>query len=360
MQPTPANQSGLPEIWILLVYTERAAERFAGPDESLHDMVELAIIDANQSLEDSSIHLKLVNKELLPVSGYSEMGQDCVILEDRLTVDGDNYLDEVHFLRNLYACDVVVLLFDNPHCIGKACENLATESEAFAVVHAQYALENRTLAHEVGHLLGGRHFTDPATTPFPSAHGHCEPGCWYTIMTKSCECPSGLLGRIPRFSNPSSTFPCLLQDRATGSEPNCNVARVFNQTGSLIAGFRDPAQLGATPASLMLEPGESQGLAILVTREGVGVANAALRLRSEDESTAEITSISSAGTAGEIDVTVEGVTKGRTKIIVLAEGARKTIPVKVVPAGSLAALILGCSFACVALWQSSWRRHGGR
>ena len=346
------------EIWVLAAYTEEAKNKAATGTQDIEDVAIASVAAADQALSDSDVQARFVLKGIEAVPNYAENwnspGADpgCVALENDVSnrVGG---LDELPMLRNLYAADVVVTLVGSGNCVGKAMVIGPVEDKAYAVVSQYYADWNFSLAHEIGHMMGGRHMTDTGNTPSPAGHGHCNPGKWYTIMTRSGGCPApnptppDWEARIQHYSNPGVLYPPTPTPGGdpTGTLPLRHVASVFASTASQVAAFRSPAQIAVTPQQITLEEGEDGALSIQVTRDSAPVPFAKVRITSEDSAlvttgTASITSTRANGNAGRM---ISGIAKGTTVVSILAEGSTAEVKVTVtkVPAGSTLAIVVG-------------------
>jgi hypothetical protein len=333
-----------PVVSLLVVYTVKAKLNYAIPPDSIQDMITLTVANANKALYQSKIALRLRLTDAVLVADYDEDDKNCLTMDDELTF-GQAGLSEAHHLRDLYAADVVVLIFDSNNCAGMSHAILADESSAFSVVKHSLALPNKTLAHEVGHLLGGRHdmASDPKKHPFEQAHGLCNSPHWYTIMATPSKCKQGSMKRIPHFSNPDVNFPpqSIFAGSHTGQLPYCDVASVFNWTGAWVASFRTPARVAVSPSSIELDEGDQTTLALTVLRDGSGVDSAAIRVTSSDSGIATVSHASTTDSTGSAEATINGISPGSAVINVLGEGGTAEVPLHVqeVPAASLALAI---------------------
>jgi hypothetical protein len=102
-------------IHVLVPYTAKAAARYV---DIKHELIELAIEEANQSFLNSgvtNVRLRLVYSYQTNYIEDSATHFDHVF---RLADKGDGYMDEVHAIRNAYRADVVVLIVDDPNGCG--------------------------------------------------------------------------------------------------------------------------------------------------------------------------------------------------------------------------------------------------
>jgi len=141
-------------------------------------------------------------------------------------------MDNVHAVRNQVAADIVVLLTKGTSysgIAGAAAGLPATESSAFAVSRWDLAVTNLTFAHEVAHLVGGRHEND-SSSPNPWARGYSPVNNnWRTVMHTYTV--NGY--RVPYFSNPGNS--ALGSPHGTSTN---DVGRVWEERGAIVEGFR--------------------------------------------------------------------------------------------------------------------------
>jgi hypothetical protein len=224
------------EYTAIIAYTA-AAKSQAG---NIDGLIQLAIDETNQSYANSKINtkIKLAHKYQTSYNESGNMAQD----RDRFRIKSDNFMDEVHNLRDNHAADVAILITKNGGYCGIASAIMANVDTAFAVVGQNCATGYYSFAHEIGHLQGARHNpeADPTNTPFPYGHGfYHQPGKWRTIM--SYNCPGGCT-RLKYWSNPNVKYGGV--DMGTA---NHNNARVLNETACKVANFKTTAAPSAGP-----------------------------------------------------------------------------------------------------------------
>lgn len=155
----------------------------------------------------------------------------------RFQKPSDGYMDDIHDLRALSAADVAVLLHDPlfPYSDrGTAYAIYATANEAFCVVDYRFAdaANSWTLAHEVGHLFGGRHEDDlPGDCPETYSHGHLVESTPTKLTMMAIR--SGV-DRIQYWSDPNATF----QGAALGIAGESENARLLTEKTPEIANFK--------------------------------------------------------------------------------------------------------------------------
>jgi hypothetical protein len=226
-KPTQADttKTGPVEINVLVAYTPSAKAAINATGD-LDSTLKLAVLEANQSYQNSKISIKLKfvdNFELPLIEGSDSFDQILAKFVANATV-------KQHRIQS--GADLQVLIINKKDYCGLADGILADKSTAFAIVHYNCATGYYSFAHELGHLMGARHDeqSDPSSQPFPYGHGYRDHNKWRTIMAYPC--PQSC-NRLQYWSNPNITF---------GGEPmgtaliNDN-ARVLNQTASSIASF---------------------------------------------------------------------------------------------------------------------------
>lgn len=217
-------------IHVLVPYTAKAAARYV---DIKHELIELAIEEANQSFLNSgvtNVRLRLVYSYQTNYIEDSATHFDHVF---RLADKGDGYMDEVHAIRNAYRADVVVLIVDDPNGCGLSAGVAPKADRAFAVVHHECAATSYSLAHEIGHMLGARHDIglDNSSFPYAFGHGFIYGKKWRTVMSyaESCDgCP-----RLPIWSNPEVKVGGV----AAGDAISDN-ARVISEAALRVSRFR--------------------------------------------------------------------------------------------------------------------------
>jgi len=177
---------------------------------------------------------------------YTETGNNDIDKNDYGNPN-DGIIDHIHGMRNDYSADLCAIFTTSSTYAGIAAEIYADQNHAFCQVTYNYAVNNITFPHEIGHLLGARHNmnADPTSTPFQYGHGFwvvsatshflpflhywgfrsvmCyDPATWMNTVWSSYNVP-----RIPVWSNPnyiinSSQFGALSFGTST-NENNKNV-----------------------------------------------------------------------------------------------------------------------------------------
>lgn len=175
LRPIPEDGSN---IDVLVVYTPSALNAVNNPfsinsTENIEGTIQLAFDQANKSFINSGIPTRL-NLVTTPIEVDFSEGPTFLANVTALRNYGDGILDEVHFLRNFYAADIVVMMTGSPknacgrvfmrrHSVnltGVTREEFEAEeaANAFAVVDILCAATSSfSFTHEVGHILGAQH-----------------------------------------------------------------------------------------------------------------------------------------------------------------------------------------------------------
>jgi hypothetical protein len=225
-------------IDVVVAYTPGAKAQVT----DIVSLIQLAVDESNKSYSNSNISakLRLVYKYEI---AYTESGSFDTDLT-RFRTPGDDYMDDIHKVRDKYKADVAVLIINNDDYCGLASTILADADEAFAVVHYDCATGYYSFAHEIGHLQGARHNCeiDPSTTPFAYGHGYLYTADgWRTIMAyNSSACPDGSCTRRQYWSNPNKSYGGVAMGTTCQTTTDCcaDNHRVLNETRWTIASFR--------------------------------------------------------------------------------------------------------------------------
>ncbi|MFT6800893.1 MAG: hypothetical protein ACJA2N_000058 [Salibacteraceae bacterium] len=194
------------KLRVLVMYTPQAQDAAGTNMEAL---AQQAVDEMNWSFSNSNIYreVELVYVEEIAYSESNDMEFDTKQFRD----DNDGVMDVVHSLREQYAADVCVLIFDNKahtnqYC-GMAAALRSSSKNAFVSVSWDCATGYYSFAHEIGHLFGCQHAWADVTNQTldndaPHAHGYKDPnGGWRTLMSYTCS-GSGCT-RLPYWSNPT-------------------------------------------------------------------------------------------------------------------------------------------------------------
>jgi hypothetical protein len=237
---------------LLVGYTPAAASY----NSDMMAFVSLAVEETNQAYINSEMSTRVALAGVVEVD-HEEM-EDAGDEIAALTY-GSGALSLLHTLREDYAADVVVLFGDGykseqgfwvPICGWARGVGVGPDS-AFAIVRWDCEANGwNTFAHEIGHLFGGRHWQDPATTPFEYCHGYLHPSYeWRTIMVSNPDNPNcssfETCTRLLYYSSPNVYHP--ITSDPMGTDNWRDVARCHDERVEDVSDFR------GVPSSVELE-----------------------------------------------------------------------------------------------------------
>jgi peptidyl-Asp metalloendopeptidase len=225
------------KVRVLVAYTPSAMSSVS----NIENIVLTAVAYTNESFSNSGINYQIE----LAYAGLTNYTQSNFRMDlQRVRINGDGYMDEIHGLRDKYSADVVVLLINDPNYCGMASDIYVAAGAAFCVVSTweDCATTYYSFGHEIGHLVGCDH--DPATSsnsPFPYGHGYVSPvgtnNRWRTVMAYGNEC--NYCPRVAYWSNPYINYPAI-GGIPTGTVATHNNARVWNEQAPRVMAFRQP------------------------------------------------------------------------------------------------------------------------
>ncbi len=164
---------------VMIVYTP-SAESWANSNEgSIFNTIASAMESAQLTLDNSVtyIDMVLVNSERVE---YTESGNASTDLQN-LTEEGNGHMDEVHYLRELYGADLVVLFADVDDVGGIAWllnNRLGNPNIAFSLTRIQQASSSYTHIHEMGHNMGCHHHKEQSMQPGPTIWDNWNNNRW--------------------------------------------------------------------------------------------------------------------------------------------------------------------------------------
>jgi hypothetical protein len=212
----------LTEITVLVAYTPAAADTVG----DIRSAVDAAIAGTNAAYKDSNISIRLKLAHLVKLEyRLTERLQDL----ERLLRENDGHLDEIHELRDRYEADIGVLLAEERNATINGAV-MADESTAFAVVHVgTMGPPDYALAHEIGHLQGGRHTPDRDANQEPYPFGHA-------FRNDEIRTIVGTGGQriVPYFSGPDQVY----EQVVLGDSTLRNNAEVLRLSAVYISNFR--------------------------------------------------------------------------------------------------------------------------
>ncbi len=267
--PAPADAGGAvapladdsSRLDYMVMYSD-VARAAAGGESQMRAEVYLAVEVTNQAYVNSNVVQRL-NLVYTGEIAYVETHNSSTDL-GRMQNPGDGQLDLIPTLRDRYGADLVSLLLEAVEAgicgRGYVMTNVSTSFAPYAynVIDRECASSNLSLAHELGHNMGGQHdwYVDDGVTPYTYAHGYVDVAHqWRTVMAYNSECaaqtPDVYCTRIPYFSNPSINYGGNPTGVAAGtntsctagnlSNPNCdaNMRTTLNNTRATVAAFRN-------------------------------------------------------------------------------------------------------------------------
>ena len=240
-------------IDVMVLYTA-AARAAAGGTAAMRAEVDLFVSLANQIYANTDLvqRLHLVYAGEIAITETTG-DQDLPQLRANPTVAK---------LRDFARADLVSLITDHgaqAFCgIGYLMITNSTSfaPNGFSVVERTCASTIFTLAHELGHNMGGHH--DPfvsagEATMFPYSHGYVDlVGKFRTIMAYPDQCIAASVpcNRIMAFSSPGFTSG----GRAIGTAATSDNSRTLGQTGDTVASFRQALTSPLTLTAAVNQP----------------------------------------------------------------------------------------------------------
>ena len=224
---------------VLVAYTTASKNRYGG-DSGIQSLINLAIAETNQAYLNSGIAMRLRLAGTTEVN-YTESGAMDADL-NRLTDPDDDFMDEIHALRDELKADTVTLIEESSDYCGIAwlMTDLSVEfqSNAFSVVYSSCATGYYSFGHELGHNMGAHHDHASAGTALTAySYGWQDPGALFrTVMAYNC---SGGCTRVQYFSNPDVSYG----GAPTGQAGYADNARSLNEAAYTVANWRGSASL---------------------------------------------------------------------------------------------------------------------
>lgn len=231
---------------VMIVYTPAARAWANSSASGIGNVVAQAVSSGQLALDNSNTYVTL-NLVYSGEVSYTESGDTVTDLE-RLTFTTDEYMNEVHTLRDQYHADVVGLFtkIDDTGGIGWLLPNASGNADyAFSVTRVQQAATSYTYIHELGHNMGCGHHKQQIVQPGPGIFNYSagwrwtgtDNGKYCSVMTypSGDSFPDGINHtQVAYFSNPN----VLYKSTATGDSVNGDNARTIREIKSVIANYR--------------------------------------------------------------------------------------------------------------------------
>ncbi len=150
------TSSGSHELGVLVVYTSDA--RYGDRRHRRNPTACQAMSELQAALDGSGAADIVIQPRILLELDERDFGDDIGTIRNVLVSSGDGIYDDVHKVRQAHDIDLVVLLVEKSDKCGLAVASPAIRpEEGFAVVKRECAMNYRSFAHEIGHLLGACH-----------------------------------------------------------------------------------------------------------------------------------------------------------------------------------------------------------
>ena len=273
-----ANRARAASVDVLFMYTPQAFAAvgggFGGGLANIRSQINSAVAATNNAYlqSDANMRINVAAIEAVPGTQQDTCIPPAPICQSAqygqaISLDLTNTESNaaISARRNALSADTVVLIIENGGSAAPPNEAIILcgvanqmrqptlgpdfASLAYSVVRRSCATGNLTLAHELGHNFGLEHnpyefggFLPPDPT-FPWSFAHAVGGTtsgFHSIMSTNYACVDfgQVCSLIPRFSNPSMTWPVDGTPIATGIENERDNARTLRATGAIAEDWR--------------------------------------------------------------------------------------------------------------------------
>lgn len=265
-----AEDDAMPAIIdVLVLYPPATAKALAHGHDDIISYMRYAETETNAIFSNSDINAQVRIIHIQEVSALhgstvSELLGEVIVHSPgtggRLHIEPGDSWGLVSGLRDAWQADVVVLLSDKPGVQGTGRvqgiaatipePTLADHSDLDVAVFSMLGVPpsqtynlSYTFAHELGHLLGGKH--DRLTQPLHSgwdptydyAHAYLAPD-WSFVTIMGYDHPERGAYRIPYFSNPDKTWQGQPVGIALGKPGASDIARLFRLSTRVMSRYR--------------------------------------------------------------------------------------------------------------------------